>query len=155
MRVQKGHGIIPLMGRPSSFSQAAADEICERIAAGETVRNLSGDNLPEPRTIFRWLASNESFRQQYARAKESQAEVLAEEILEISDDATNDYTETEDGAILNHENIQRSRLRVDSRKWLLSKLLPKKYGDRVQQEINGGEPLRIVVTGIPPTPENT
>lgn len=145
------------MGRPSTFTQEVADEICLRIASGETLRSMTGDNLPDQRTIFRWLAANDGFRQQYARAKEAQAEVLAEEILEIADDGTNDYIKTDDGEIVNHEHINRSRLRVDSRKWLLSKLLPKKYGDRIQQDIGGpnGEALKIVVTGIPPTPDNT
>jgi hypothetical protein len=57
--------------------------------------------------------------------------------LKISDDGRNDYTETEDGEVPNHEHIQRSRLRVDSRKWLASKLVPKKYGDKVSAEVSG------------------
>jgi len=71
------------------------------------------------------------------RARERQADVLAGQILEISDDGTNDYVQTEDGEVPNHEHIQRSRLRVDSRKWLASKLAPKKYGDKIDATPSG------------------
>lgn len=101
-------------------------------------------------TVFRWLSENKSFQEQYARAKEAQAEYYADEILDIADDGTNDWMDKLNsdgeviGEVVNHENIQRSRLRVDSRKWLLSKLIPKKYGDKVQQEISGpdGGPIQ-------------
>lgn len=78
---------------------------------------------------------------QYARAKEVQSEHMAEEILAIADDGQNDWMERNGaesaGWAVNGEHIQRSRLRVDSRKWLMSKLAPKKYGDRVTQEMTG------------------
>lgn len=74
--------------------------------------------------------------EQYARAREAGLDAMAEEILEISDDATNDWMERNGkdspGWALNGENVQRSKLRVDARKWLLSKMAPKKYGERVE-----------------------
>lgn len=106
------------MGRPSSFTQEIADQICERLAGGETLRTICEDSelAPDYSTVFRWLAVNESFRDQYARAKEVQGERMADEILSIADSATS-------------EDYNAARLQVDSRKWLLSKMIPKKYGD--------------------------
>jgi len=138
------------MGRPSDFTQDLAALICERIADGESVRTIcADDDMPHKATVFRWLDAHEEFRDRYARAKELQLEHIADELLDIADDGANDYVEryTDDGAVTcvaNPENIQRSRLRVDSRKWLLSKLVPKKYGDRVVNEHTGagGGPIQ-------------
>lgn len=78
-----------------------------------------------------------------------QAERWAEEVLEIADDSSRDVAENEHGDnVTNHENIQRSRLRVDSRKWLLSKVLPKVYGDKLDLVHQGGVKLEVV-TGVP------
>lgn len=137
-----------MAGRPSKYSQQIADQICNRLAAGESLRGICRDDeLPDAGTVFRWLSCQDeafaTFREQYARAREIQADALVDEILEISDDGTNDWMERQDedgensGWRINGEHIQRSRLRVDSRKWFASKVLPKKYGDKVQQEISG------------------
>jgi len=109
--------------------------------------------------VFRWISNNDPalvhFREQYARAREAQAHHLADELLEIVDDGKNDWmerrSEAEKGAgistgwVLNGEHVQRSRLRVDSRKWFASKVLPKIYGDKVQAELTGanGGPLEF------------
>lgn len=101
--------------------------------------------MPDKATVFRWLADRPDFRDQYARARDEQADFYAEEILQISDDGRNDYYVTEDGTeIVNHDHIARSRLRVDSRKWLASKLAPKKYGDKVDVEHSGGLKIEAV-----------
>jgi hypothetical protein len=96
--------------------------------------------FPPARTIRDWITEDESeqgkaFAKQYARAKAMQIEHLVDQIVDISDDSSLDMAFTEDGkAFVDHENIQRSRLRVDSRKWIASKLLPKKYGDRIAHD---------------------
>lgn len=134
------------MARPSDYTPEIADIICGRLAEGESLRAVcETEDLPDKSTVFRWLASKPEFRDQYARAREIQAETLVDEILEISDDARNDYMaalgEGEDTLAyrLNGEHVQRSRLRVDSRKWFASKVAPKKYGDKVTQEVTGPE----------------
>lgn len=130
------------VGRPSDYTDELADAICERLATSS--RGLewlcnNTDEFPAGGTVWRWIAENEAFREKYTRAKERQAEFLADEILDISDDAFNDYRRTEDGRELpDHEHISRSKLRIDSRKWLMSKLLPKKYGDKLDLEHSGG-----------------
>lgn len=122
----------------TKFTQVLADQICERLVEGESLRAIClGDDMPSASTICRWLGDNKAFREQYARAREAQADTLADEILDIADDATNDWMERKNaddqpiGWQLNGEHVQRSRLRIDSRKWFASKLAPKKYGDKL------------------------
>ena len=129
-------------GRPSNYSDELADEICSLVRDGLPIREIAlFDGLPTDRTIWRWLDEKPEFRQKYASAKEVQAERQAEELLEIADNGRNDWMERhQDGeAVLvpDHEHINRSRLRVDTRKWLMSKMLPKKYGDRTSIEHSG------------------
>jgi hypothetical protein len=83
---------------------------------------------------MRWLAQHAEFRDQYAGAREAQADYYAEEILEIADDGSNDWMERNGKVVEDHEAINRSRLRVDTRKWLIARMAPKKYGDRVVAE---------------------
>ena len=130
------------MSRPSAFTQEIADEICERISNGESLRTICLDeHMPGKSTVFRWLSANEAFQDHYARARELQAETLFDDVLEIADDARNDWMERrgeEDvGWAVNGENIQRSKLRIDARKWMAGKLQPKKYGERVEHELSG------------------
>lgn len=132
------------MGRPSIYSQELCDRICEEIVLGRSLRSICDDyDMPSIATIFRWFRSEDGFREQYARAKEEQADTLADEMLDITDDARNDYMERFDkdgvsiGWYLNGEHVQRSKLRIDTRKWIASKLKPKKYGDKVDVEHSG------------------
>ena len=93
--------------------------------------------MPSASTVFKWLRDIEEFSQQYARAKEAQTDAMAEEILDIAEDGRNDWIEAENKRTgetyieLNREAIERSRIRIDARKWLMGKLKPKKYGDKV------------------------
>jgi len=132
----------PPVGRPSIYSDAIATAICEDIVLGLSIREIAAKpDMPGNATIWRWIATNEEFQGLYARAKESQAERFAEELLEIADDGSNDWVVRRQGedeiVVADHEHIQRSRLRVDARKWLMAKMLPKKYGDKTQVEHSG------------------
>ncbi|NIA67598.1 hypothetical protein HBA54_03245 [Pelagibius litoralis] len=130
-------------GQPSKYTQKLAAQFCERVADGGTVTEIcKADDMPCRATIFNWLRDKEEFLDQYVRAKEMQAERMADEILEIADDGTNDFVERKsaDGSayeVFSAEHVQRSRLRVDARKWLMSKMLPKKYGDKTEVEHTG------------------
>lgn len=100
--------------------------------------------------VMRWLREHGSFRDQYAIAREDMLEYWSDEIIEIADDGSNDYIEStgKDGSteeVLNSEHITRSRLRVDTRKWLMSKLAPKKYGDRTAVEHSGNISLEKLI----------
>ena len=131
------------MGRPSSFSQDKADAICALIASGRSLRSIcEQDDQPDQTTVYRWLRTEEAFRLQYARAREDQAETIFDEMLQIADDGSNDTWMNEDGLdILNTDHIQRSKLRIDARKWVLGKMAPKKYGDRLQLANDPDDPM--------------
>jgi hypothetical protein len=130
-------------GRPSSFSQAMADLICERLAKPESLRSICEDEtMPSKTTVLRWLRQSDEFRTQYARAREDQADAFADEILDIADDGRRDYVPDEDGhKVVDHDHIQRSKLRVETRKWLMGKMAPKKYGDRLQLANDPDNPI--------------
>lgn len=126
--------------------------ICERLVDGESLRAICReDGMPSQSMIFRWLEAHTEFRERYARARECQAESLADELLEIADDGSNDWMtrEGKDGEgsayQANGEHIQRSRLRVDTRKWIASKLKPKKYGDSQSIEHTGDVTFRRLI----------
>lgn len=131
------------LGRPSSYTQERADQLCGMLADGMSLRSVCKiEGMPDKQTVFRWIRTFPNFLDQYARAKADSADALAEELIDISDDGTNDWMEVEakNGGVktvLNGENIQRSRLRVDTRKWLMSKMQPKKYGDKMDYTTNG------------------
>jgi len=120
------------VGRPSDFTQELADLICQTMAEGNSLRAVCREKgMPAVSTVCRWLAEKPAFQEQYARARESMADTMFEELLEIADDSSGDYTDTPNGQKFNGENVQRSRLRVDARKWAISKIAPKKYGDKL------------------------
>lgn len=137
------------MPRHSDYTEELGDEICERLADGESLRRIClSDHMPSKSAVFRWLAANEEFRNRYARAREAQADTMADEILDIADDGTNDYMETpEGGERYNGDAIQRSKLRVDARKWVAAKLKPKVYGDKIDVT-SGGEKLNREMTDV-------
>lgn len=135
----------------TKFTTVLEDEICEEIAFSELgIEALCKNfpNWPSPRAIYRRIESDPGMRQKYARARERQADFLAQQIIEIADDGRRDY-KLGDGdsaePLVDHDHIARARLRVDARKWAASKLAPKKYGDKVQQEHTGPEGGPVVM----------
>lgn len=142
------------MGRPSKYSEEISRTICERLEGGESLRAICADDgMPSQPTVFKWIREHAEFSKQYACAREAQMEAMAEEILEIADDSSKDEEEFEvtEGVTAtrtNTEAIQRSKLRVETRKWLMSKLAAKKYGDKLSQEISGpdGAPIQAAIT---------
>lgn len=111
------------------------NEICLKIINGATLRKSLDESSIAYDTFFRWIDDDEAKSKQYTRATELRAEAMAEELLGISDSYENDVQVDKDGReITNHNVIQRDRLRVDARKWLMSKMFAKKYGDRIQND---------------------
>jgi terminase small subunit-like protein len=109
------------------------------------------EDQPSRDSVYAWMREREDFSDMYARAREERADLLFERIAAIAEDATGDYVKKEDGTwVVDHENIQRSRLRVDTMKWMASKLAPRKYGDRVEHDHKGGlnfQPAVLVQIG--------
>jgi hypothetical protein len=122
------------------YTDEIAAEICEVIAqSSKGLRQLCEENPNWPRatTIKKWRREIPSFTTLYARAKAEQADLLAEEILEIADNIEHDFEVDEDGKVYaRHDHINRARLRIDTRKWYASKLAPKIYGDNKETKAN-------------------
>jgi hypothetical protein len=140
-------------GRPSTYSTDLATEICRLLAEGQTLREVCrNEALPAESTVRGWaLDDREGFSAQYTRAREIGYLAMADELLEVADDGKNDWMERQGDEgqsswVLNGEHVQRSRLRVDTRKWMLSKALPKIFGDKVTQEHTGSDGGPLVVT---------
>lgn len=129
-------------GRPSEYTQARADLICEMLANGMSLRTVcKHEGMPDGATVFKWMRTNEDFLKQYTRAKQESSDAMAEEILDIADDGRNDWMEKQVGRttikVPDNEVLQRSRLRVDTRKWLMAKMKPKRYGDKIDVTSDG------------------
>jgi hypothetical protein len=126
-----------------------AVRVCQLIAEGYTLRQVAREvGCESAAAITEWVRADADFAVRYARAKEMQADRFAEEIIEIADDGRNDWMEREiDGRtvrVTDHEHIQRSRVRIDARKWLMAKMAPKKYSDRMTLAGDGDAPLQAV-----------
>lgn len=122
------------VGRPSDYRLETADHICERITLGDSLKKIcSEEGMPNIATVFRWLTKHQEFRDNYARAKEEQAEALADEIVALADEPP---PITATGAT-DSGHVAWQRNRIEARKWVASKLKPKKYGDKVQTELSG------------------
>ena len=131
----------------SVYTKDLAARICAEMATGKSLRSVCAeDGMPAESTVRLWAVEDrDGFAAHYARAREAQMEALGEDILEIADDTRGDFKKNADGVeVVDSEAIQRSKLRVDARKWLMSKIAPKRYGDRVDATIGNpdGSPLQ-------------
>lgn len=155
-------------GRPSKYSDELAERICAEVAKGLLLpQALKGEGMPSTSMVFRWLEAHSEFRERYARARESQCETIAGQLLEIADicrpgkkvkhtvctycrgtglgvalnaDEDRPTCERCNGAggmdeVVTADMVERARLQLDTRKWLLSKMFPKKYGERVESHV--------------------
>lgn len=114
---------------------AVSERVCDELAKGRTLRAVCRDaGMPDPSTIIKWMIADvDGFAGRYRRAREIGYHLMADELLEIADDSSNDHVVREGGNVLvpDRVNVARSRLRLETRRWLLSKALPKLYGDRL------------------------
>lgn len=146
-------------GKPIDYNSTLADAICERLAGGESLRAICRtEGFPSDRAVRRWATDDpDGFGARFSAAREAGWHVIAEEILAIADDGANDSYVDENGfRRTDNDVVQRSRLRVDTRKWLLSKMLPKVFGEKTAIEHSGGFSLASLVAGsfrepAPPT----
>ncbi|MBX9609702.1 MAG: terminase small subunit protein [Gammaproteobacteria bacterium] len=160
----------PGPGRPSKLTQELIDEICLRLVQPRSLRSISEDpDMPSWQTLLTWLLManrpnppelHKQFLDQYTLAREVQQEVNLDDVLDIADDGRNDWMERKDkdgnvlGYAVNNEAIQRSKLRVDARLSIAAKMLPKKYGVKVDLTARGDteNPLVAVVRQASATP---
>lgn len=144
-------------GRLTIYSSELAARICAELACGKSLRTVCmANDMAGLEIVFRWLREKPEFRDQYEHAENESADALIEEMLDIADDGSNDWIEVRDkdgesvGWKSNGENVQRSRLGVDVRKWAASKLKPKKYGERVDMNhgVQPDDPLAALIRSI-------
>ena len=134
-------------GRPTKYNQDTANLICMMLSEGMSLRQiLKADTvgkLPAQSTVYEWLIRHPLFQEQYARAREEQADTNADEILEIADEHPPEYTDEKGRTSLDVTYIQWQKNRIEARKWTAAKLRPKKYGDRVAVEgVEGGAAIK-------------
>lgn len=127
------------MARPSIYTEELGIFICTELAKGRSLVKICDDeDMPDISTVYRWRLSDPVFREMYARAREDQADTLADEIVSIADYSAQDVTiDSEGNERLDHEFVARSKLRVDARKWVASKLKPRTYGDKLDLTHSG------------------
>ncbi|CFB68964.1 ubiquitin carboxyl-hydrolase [Yersinia enterocolitica] len=119
-------------GRPSDYTPELAERICNLLMEGESLRAIcKRDDVPHIATVLAWLHRHEEFHEQYVRAREIQAEVMAEDIIMYADSAAEEASA-----------VAKARLQVDARKWYASKVATRRYGDRVQHD------QRITITDM-------
>lgn len=124
------------VGRPSDYTQELADRICHELALGHSMRTVcKEEDMPVMSTVFKWLREYKGFSEQYARAKEESTDAMNEDLLDLGDEAVRlaqDVDPKASGAV-----VQGVKLKADNLKWVMSKMKPKKYGDKVDLTTNG------------------
>ena len=120
------------------FSKKCFEAMLERIEKGESILAICRDSaMPHASTFYRWLQREPGLVERYRLSREIQADLIFAEILDIADDRESDWLAAADPAKparANTDHIQRAKLRIDTRKWLVAKLAPKKYGDKLALE---------------------
>lgn len=139
--------------RKPKTDQAIMDRICTEIASGRSLRSIClDDGMPCQATVYNWLKGSEAFVEQYARAREVQADTIFDEMLDIADNSTNDWMERSEekggGYELNGDHVQRTKLRIETRKWMAGKLRPKKYGEKIDHTVANPDGTPIVFQTI-------
>lgn len=134
-------------GRPTKYDPDVAQEVIDRLTAGETLSAICRDEgMPKRTTFLNWVSDDRGgLSDTYARARELGLYAMAEETVEIADDSQRDHVEGERGVVFDSEHVQRSRLRVETRKWMVARLLPHVFGDRVTVAGDKDAPVGVVM----------
>lgn len=150
------------MAYDKSKTDQIKQEIVKKVTQGKSLHKIlkEGDNLPSPTIVYNWFNKDhkdydQAFLDNYIRARDIRADRIFEEILDIADDSTKDTIITDDGKeVFNNEFAARSRIRIDARKWMLGKMKPKKYGDKIDVT-SGGEKIQQPILNIDPLNDKT
>ena len=135
-------------GRPTKYSLGIALVICERLADGESLVSIcKTDGMPKKTAVYEWLASKKDFAEMYARAREDQADSLADQIIALADEMPMEITDDKGKTRFDSAYVQWQKNRVDARKWVAAKLKPRKYSDRIAHVGDkDGDPMQMDVT---------
>ena len=122
------------MGRPTIYSQELIESICEQISNGKSLRAVCrSKDMPSISTVMAWLSEKDEFSEQYRRATEQREDFHFEEMMEIADKVLPESAE-----------VAKAKLQIDTRKWVLSRMNPKKYGDKQQMEHSGDVAVNMI-----------
>lgn len=139
-------------GRPADYNEEIAERLCRAIAtSSDGLRVICARNpkFPSRTTIYKWIAENPNFANRYARAKQFQAQAIFDEIITIADQTRMGTVTKIDSRGKRERRIgdmtDRARLQVDARKWCLSKLLPKVYGDQPEVDVGREDPVLLLI----------
>jgi len=133
-------------GRKTEYDPLIAAEICTRISCGESLRQICmEDRMPVHSTVYLWLLQNKQFSDNYAKAREEQADTLADEIQAIADEYPAEIVDDKGISRTDSGWVTWQKNRIDARKWVASKLKPKKYGDRQIVAGDAENPLEMKV----------
>jgi hypothetical protein len=145
------------VGRPTDYTPELVTKICTLIAVGDSLRKIcEADDMPSTVTVWTWLNKHEEFLKQYVRAREEAKWSMFDMMQDIAQDGTNDWMQDQymkgktPGWAVNGEAVQRSKLRIDTIKWQLSKLAPKEYADKIDVVTNGKD-LPVPIISLPKT----
>lgn len=137
-------------GRPSTYSKKIADEVCEKISNGMSLREICrAEGMPDRSTIFDWLYKYKEFAHQYAQARDEQADIYADEIIAISDEEPRLVANKHGEMVVDSGWVTWQNNRAHNRKWVASKLKPKKYGERLQHANDENNPMPQMVLYCP------
>lgn len=126
------------LGRPPEYTDEIFDTICERLADGKSLKRICEDeDMPSKATFYNWINNNKELLDKYARAKDDASDALADDIQDIGDRVLTGKYEP-----------NAARVAIDAKKWIASKLKPKKYGDKIDMTSNG-ETLVQFVNSVP------
>ncbi len=140
------------MARPSDYTQDLADKICTIISQGSSMRTAcKADDMPDITTVFRWIRTNNEFRLQYERAREERTEAQQEDLLELGDDAVQLAQKVDFKA--SNAVVSAVKLKADNMKWVMSKMKPRRYGDKIDMTTNGKD-LPVPIYGSQSKPDN-
>jgi hypothetical protein len=142
----------PKKASKSTYSKQIADIICIRLSEGESLKEIvKAEGMPDRATVYRWLLEQPVFCDMYTRAREEQADTLADEIIAIADEQPDIIvvTDKKTGAVIEHKLdgafLQWQKNRIEARKWTAMKLKPKKYGDKLELAGDPNNPLKVEV----------
>ncbi len=129
-------------GRPTKYTPTLAESICERLSSGESLTSIcAAEEMPKRTTVVGWQDQHDGFSTAYARARIAYADAIFDEAIEIADDSSGDWTtrtkNSEEIRVVDHENIQRARLRVETRMKAAAKINPAKYGEKLDVNMSG------------------
>ena len=141
----------PKIGAPTTFTQETADLICMMLSEGMSLRQIlradTTGRLPHQSTVYDWLIRHPSFAEQYARAREEQADTNADEILQIADEMPPEYTDEKGRTMIDMTYLAWQKQRIEARKWTAMKLKPKKYGEKISVGGDAGNPVQVEAVG--------